>query len=69
MKLEQLQHELTVCEKQWREANEKELPEEEFRVNVEQKRKELNYLIAEFSSQLENHMAISHTNDGEATHH
>lgn len=46
--LETVRAELTVAEENLREANENEMPEEVFRVIVEQKRKELNNLLEKF---------------------
>ena len=47
--METLRGELTEIEKQLREANEMELPEEKFRVAAAQKRKELTELMAKFA--------------------
>ena len=48
-KVEDLRAELTEIELKLREANEMELPEEEFRVAAEAKREELNGLVKEFT--------------------
>lgn len=48
-KLDAIRSELTAAESRFREANEMELPEEAFRVQVEIKRKELNELVDSFS--------------------
>ena len=50
VEVEAVRTELTKAEAAWREANEKELPEEVFRLRVEEKRKELNDLMEKFSS-------------------
>jgi len=47
--IEAVRAQLTAAEKEWREANEKELPEESFRVEAEAKRKELNDLMEKFT--------------------
>eukprot|EP00970_Alexandrium_tamarense_P007805 scaffold1495_cov186-Alexandrium_tamarense.AAC.13 len=47
--VENLRTELTTLEEQLREANENELPEEEYRSAAEEKRKELNDLMKEFT--------------------
>ena len=61
--MEKLRGELTEIEKQLREANEMELPEEKFRVAAAPKRKELTELMAEFaqsnSSQQTNSSAVT----------
>lgn len=49
MQVNTLQKELDHVEKLRREANEKELPEEQYRVEVEKKKKELNDLMKQFS--------------------
>jgi len=46
--VENLRKELTEIEEKHREANEMELPEEEFRVAAEAKRKELNRIVKDF---------------------
>ena len=46
-----MQGELTKAEAALREANENELPEEKYRVVVEQKRKELTELLAKFAAE------------------
>ena len=46
--VEHLRKELTEIEEKHREANEMELPEEEFRVAAEAKRKELNRIVKDF---------------------
>mmetsp|Transcript_49529 Transcript_49529/g.73660 ORF Transcript_49529/g.73660 Transcript_49529/m.73660 type:complete len:255 (-) Transcript_49529:684-1448(-) len=48
--VEAVRAELNYAEKEMREANEKELPEEKYRVMAETKRNELNDLIAKFTS-------------------
>mmetsp|Transcript_12773 Transcript_12773/g.19037 ORF Transcript_12773/g.19037 Transcript_12773/m.19037 type:complete len:284 (-) Transcript_12773:141-992(-) len=47
--VEGLRKELTEVEEKLREANEQELPEEEYRVAAEEKREELNKLMKEFA--------------------
>lgn len=47
-KIERVRAELTEAEGHLREANEKELPEEEYRVQVEDKRRTLHSLMQEF---------------------
>ena len=47
--VEAVRQELTRAEENLRDANEKELPEETFRVLCEEKRKELNELVAKFA--------------------
>ena len=47
--LDVIRSELTEAESRFREANEKELPEEVFRIQVASKRKELNELVDKFS--------------------
>ena len=47
--VEALRKELTEVEEKLREANEQELPEEEYRVAAEEKRAELNKLMKEFT--------------------
>lgn len=47
--VEKLRGELTKIEEDMREANENELPEEEYRVAAEEKRTELNDLMAKFA--------------------
>jgi predicted phage gp36 major capsid-like protein len=47
--IEAVRSELTKAEDRFREANEKELPEELFRVQAEEKRNELNDLVAKFT--------------------
>ena len=47
--VEDLRKELTEVEEKLREANENELPEEEYRVAAEEKRQELNKLMKEFA--------------------
>ena len=47
--IETVREQLVAAEKLWREANEKELPEESFRIDAEAKRKELNDLMDKFS--------------------
>lgn len=47
--VEALRKELTEVEEKLREANEQELPEEEYRVAAEEKRQELNKLMKEFA--------------------
>lgn len=47
--VESLRAELTSIEEKLREANENELPEEEYRVAAEEKRSELNALMKEFA--------------------
>ena len=49
--LEVVRQELTRLEALWREANEKELPEEVYRVQAEAKREELKNLMKDFSKQ------------------
>ena len=51
MKLEAVRQELTRLETLWRQANEKELPEETYRVQAEAKREELKTLMAQFTKQ------------------
>ena len=48
--IERVRQELTRLEAQWRQANEKELPEEVFRVQAEAKRQELKNLMAQFAA-------------------
>lgn len=48
--VEALRAEVTSIEEKLREANENELPEEEYRVAAEEKRAELNDLMKEFQS-------------------
>lgn len=47
--IESVRQELTRLEALWRDANEKELPEETYRLKVEGKRDELKKLMTEFS--------------------
>lgn len=62
-----MQQELVAREKLLREANEKELPAEKYREEVEEKRKELDDLILKFSEQIEGGgMSISRPGDNEA---
>ena len=49
IQLEAVRAALTKAEAQWRDANEKELPEEKFRVVVEAKRAELANLMKQFA--------------------
>ena len=51
MKIESVRQELTRLETLWRQANEKELPEEVYRVQAEAKREELKNLMAQFAKQ------------------
>ena len=51
IELEKVRGELSSAEKRWREANEKELPEEEYRVLTEAKRKELSELMKKFAEE------------------
>ena len=53
IELEKVRSELSSAEKRWREANEKELPEEEYRVLTEAKRKELSDLMKKFAEENE----------------
>jgi hypothetical protein len=46
-----VQAELTKAEAALREANENELPEEKYRVVVEEKRKDLNDMLAKFAAE------------------
>ena len=48
--MEALRKELTEVEEKLREANENELPEEEYRVAAEEKREELNKLMKDFAA-------------------
>jgi len=48
-KLSVIRVQLSEAEAKFREANEKELPEESFRVEVETKRRELNEMIDQFT--------------------
>lgn len=48
--IEAVREELTRLETMWREANEKELPEEMYRVKAEAKREELKVLLKKFSA-------------------
>lgn len=47
--IETVRQELTQLETLWRQANEKELPEEVYRVQAEAKREELKNLMAQFA--------------------
>lgn len=49
-KIEAVRQELTRLESLWRAANEKELPEEVYRVQAEAKREELKNIMAQFAS-------------------
>lgn len=49
-KIESVRQELTRLENLWREANEKELPEEPYRAQAEAKREELKNLMNRFAT-------------------
>jgi len=49
VELDAVRRELKAAENRWRDANEKELPEEEFRLLTEQKRKDLKDLMEKFA--------------------
>ena len=49
--LRKLQDELEMAQEKWRDANEKELPEEQWRLLVERKRRALNDLMAQYKEE------------------
>lgn len=65
--LETVRRELTRAEAQWRDANERELPEEVHRLQAEAKREELKALMQQFSSTLPSTTSSSTSSSSSST--
>jgi hypothetical protein len=68
IKIEEVQEELNKAETALREANENELPEEEFRVKAEAKRKELHDLMEQYTKENEEKKKEEEANKPSRTH-